>query len=195
MDAIGHVPPMAGHADIAIDAGGPIVLRGDAVISRLLFLRDRWDLGMENAALSSAETVAPDPTSPEGEWLREWHHAWNCLDDALFAWARRRQAERVPDVLHPDWFGIDDARGEDPGYASAAYQAWVASHSSAGATSGYIEDPAAARAAAKAAQRGLIAIVVVPVEGAWHGRTRHLLGASPVVFDSGLLLRRALGVF
>lgn len=173
----------------------PLVVRGDAVLSRLLYLRERWGLQLDGAELSRVDDfitheayIAPR----EREWLREWRHAWSCLDSAHLALSERRQPETVPPVLHAQWFTVDSNDGDVPGYASADYREWLASHPGASAKGGHISDPVTAQAAFAAAKMGLVAIFVLPLRETWFVRTRHLLGVSPVVFESDTHLRSAL---
>jgi hypothetical protein len=136
------------------------VVRGDAVISRLLFLRERWDLQLDEAELSLVSDVfddRPDSASREEQWLRESRHAWSCLDAAHLAWRERRQPNNMPAVLHTDWFAVDDAN-EAPGYASKDYREWLACHPGATAEAGQDRNPPSPRASFAATRRGLIAI-------------------------------------
>lgn len=199
MRIIGQVTPVAtAPGSIASDADYPLVVRGDAVIARLLFLRERWDLRLDEGELSLVSDVfadRPDSASREEQWLREWRHAWSCLDAAHLAWREHRQPENMPAVLHADWFAVDDASGEAPGYASKDYREWLASHPDAAAEAEQEGNAASPRASFAATQRGLIAIVLVPLQGLWSGQTPHLLGVSPGVFASQRLLDRALDEF
>lgn len=186
--APGAVPSEAAGNDY------PLVIRGDAVLCRLLYLRERWGLPVDEGMLSDLggrAVTESDGVFLEHQWVREWRHAWACLDAAHVAWSEGRQPEGLPDVRHSEWFAVD----EFAGYASSEYQEWLSSRRGAAAGSEFLADGVSAQAAVAAAGRGLVGIVVVPLDGAWSGRTRHLVGVSPMVLESSDLLRDALRLF
>lgn len=196
MDTIGYLRSRSAITGATDVPDSLVVMRGDPILSRLLYLRERWALGADIPALARLEEHTPDGTEPasiQNEWLREWWHAWACLDAVTYAWCVRQQIVDPPPVLHPEWFTVDD--GADPGYASTDYRDWLASQPEPATAAGHNSDPGTARAAADAGRRGLVAIFVVPLAEPWTGYTRHLLGVSPPVFESATLLRSALGNF
>jgi hypothetical protein len=187
------------HNAVAADAHGdyPLVVRGDSILLRLLFLRDRWGVSVTDTALSQLENDSgsgPDTdASTDAEWLREWRHTWQCLDIAHAAW-RQHRTQDIPDTLHPAWFAVDDVAGT-PGYSSFAYRAWLGAQPGSTASSGHIDDPVTRNVAFAAADRGLTALFILPITGLWSGRTRHLLAASVETFSSVPALRSALSAF
>ena len=170
---------------------GPTVIYGDPVSHRLLYLRHFWKLDVPSTKL--ADLGAPieriTTTNPDDyTWLQAWRHAWQCTEHAQEG-ARSGQAVLLPDAIPGEWFGA-----ETPGFDDAKFLDWQWSvRSTSAGLSGRSNE--ILHVAEEASRHGLYAIYVLPIDGAWHARTKTLLAVANETFDSDRLLTGALRAF
>lgn len=186
MEFLGQSNRVATTPEIA--GTGPMLVWGDDVPHRLLYLRKIWDLSLapEDLArtIESPGSVLPRQDSREQMWLEAWQQAWECNE--LLYTRPSVQGVDIPDQQPAEWFtaaGPEGAWGEE-------YRSWQAEISQRGNLSD--RQTALILRAEAAAARGLASIYVVPVEGRWAASRETLLVVSPDTFGSDAALTAAL---
>lgn len=163
----------------------PVVVWGDDVPHRLLYLRRIWNLNISPDDLARV-IETPEPASSQRDsrermWLEAWQQAWVC--NQLLYTHPLAEGIDIPDQQPAEWF--TDA-GPD-GVWDEKYRSWQTGVSQA---QGNLRDrhTSLTLRAEAAAGRGLASIYVVPVEGRWAASRGSILAVSPDTFGSDTAL-------
>ncbi|WP_139256843.1 hypothetical protein [Herbiconiux ginsengi] len=163
---------------------GPMVVWGDDVPHRLLYLRRIWDLRITPEDLARAiETPEGEPSRQdprEQTWLKAWQQAWDC-NEMLYTHTPVENID-FPDQQPAEWF---TAAGPG-GVWDEKYRSWQVEVARRGNLSD--RQTALVLRAEAAAARGLASIYVIPVEGQWAASSGNILAVSPDTFGSDAAL-------
>lgn len=179
-----QVPELAGS--------GPLVVLGDDVPHRLLYMRLIWGLRVTPADLARAVETPNDMRNAfearELAWLDAWRQAWTCND--LVHDLVPGESATIPDQQPAEWFTVEGPEG----FEQMAYRKWQVTALPRAPRLGEREG-LVARRAESASARGLSCIYVVPVEGAWAVRGKRILAVSNETFASDAALMAAADAF